>query len=359
MYTRLVIPIFILFSLLSCKKTVTNKVLEWKKENVNLSNLRTDSYAFYKDASSELFALSSDAKILYTYNISTGKLDSVVINNPNTEISFLICDQSSTALYGKTGYGKDKIYKFNYSLKTWEPLTNGAKDWETFGASVYYNGVNKKIGLFGGYGFFAVKNWIYEISPLSGQSWTEVYKNQDNSGTQGIAKASAKRLTYDKSRQKMYLLGGQGNYSGAQSEKSCNASSAPWATDIGVYCWLRDLWEYDFTTQTFKNIIPASTTDIPFDGPIAYDGTQNRILLMGGFTPPAKWDANYWKTNTFSIDLFEYSLSKKDGFKKMTVVTTALPNTTYANIGDSRLFFDQSLNKLIWINKMGIYTLTL
>ena len=50
------------------------------------------------------------------------------------------------------------------------------------------------------------------------------------------------------------MIDGAGNEDGNQFQSSCNLGQA-WASDVGVWCWLKDVWELDLATYQWTNIL--------------------------------------------------------------------------------------------------------
>jgi hypothetical protein len=305
-----------------------------------------------------------DASKIKIVDFKNKVTDSIIIATPINDLTILTVDRNTGKLFGRSGYGKDVVYQFNFTTRNWDRKVNGSKDWETFGATDFYNGVENKVGLFGGYGFFATKNWIYEadITANSTSNWTNTYANRDNSSTLGIAKATGKKVTYNRNRTKLFLSGGQGSYSGDQFSNACSTSTITWATDVGKYCWLNDVWEYDFNTKQFTNIVPLSNSSYPSEGLTAYDYDNDVLYLMGGRTPMATYNPSADTASNYSLKLYKYPMNGNPNktFYEVQTVSTALPSIHSVGVmGDPRLYYDGNLKSLIWITVQGIFTLKL
>jgi hypothetical protein len=336
----------------------------WVKFNFDPAVYNFGSNSSYDDSTSKLYMFNTGSTKLKIVDFRNGTTDSITIVSPITDLSILTVDRNSGKLYGRSGYGKDKVYQFNFTSRAWELKVNGLRDWETFGATDFYNGVDNKVGLFGGYGYFATKNWIYEadITSNTTTAWTNTYSNRDNSLTTGIAKATGKKVTYNRNRTKLYLSGGQGNYSGDQFSNACTTSSITWATDVGKYCWLNDLWEYDLTTKAFTNIIPLSNSTYPTEGLTAFDYDNDVLYLMGGRTPMATYNPSADSASTYGMKLYKFPLNNNPNkiFTEVQTNTAALPAYHSVGVmGDPRLYYDGRLKSLIWITVKGIFTIKL
>ena len=356
-------------SLIQIIKVLSTQVVDplknvWIKFNFDPSMYNFGSNSSYDDSTSKLYMFNRDATKIKIVNFQNLTTDSITITSPITDLSILTIDRRDGSLYGRSGYGKDKVYKFDFTTKSWVLKVNGSRDWDTFGATDFFNSVDNKVGLFGGYGFFSTKNWIYEaeISPNSTTSWTNTYSNRDNSSTSGIAKATGKKVTYNRNRTKLYLSGGQGSYSGDQFSNSCTTSTITWATDVGKYCWLNDLWEYDLTTKQFTNIIPLNNSTYPIEGLTALDYDNDVLYLMGGRTPMATYNPSADTASNYSLKLYKFPLNNNPNkvFTEVQTNNAELPlYHTVGVMGDPRLYYDGRLKSLIWITIKGIYTIKL
>lgn len=349
-------------SLISCAKVVELKQwgeekngsktkwikLSYAEDQVYLPSL----YSAYDDLNSTLYYVNKESNILYAHNIKTQKVVSFVIKNPIFRTSLI--SSRKDKLYGKSEFGRDIVYEFDFKSNEWINPTNGNGDYESFGHATYYNPIAHTVGFFGGYGFYQMKNFIWEIIPTKDQNWMLIQPDSDNSTSKGIARG-VKNTTYNKSGSKLYLYGGQGNYSGSQFDPTCTSSITPMPTTEGSYCWLRDLWVYDFNTRTFKNIISPFSDKLPLDGAMAYNEDNGVMYLMGGRKPPFSYPDH---TETiYDITLYKTPLNNIQ-FKPVKVDQTVLPsNQTLKTLGISVLYYDHMLKTLIWVNSKGIFLL--
>jgi hypothetical protein len=110
----------------------------------------------------------------------------------------------------------------------------------------------KQAGIYGGYGFNTVKSWVFEND---GTDWVE---RKPNPPIDSTPPKGGNIVSTNADGTKLYLFSGQGNYSGDELTGTCTLGS-PWATSGGMYCWLRDLWEFDLTLTSFKTSYQSIT----------------------------------------------------------------------------------------------------
>lgn len=70
--------------------------------------------------------------------------------------------------------------------------------------------------------------------------------------------------------------------------------------------YLSDTWSYDYSTNTWTNMNPASGPSARYGAGMAYDSTDDKIILFGGYTGSAysgeTWAYDY-STNTWTLKL--------------------------------------------------------
>ena len=133
---------------------------------------------------------------------------------------------------------------------------------------------------------------------------------------------------------------------------SCSLGS-PWATDVGTYCWLRDLWELDLSTYKFSQILPVNS--IPEEGAFCYDYINDVFYLFGGFSPTGNYSTNQSLPRTNNIYRFRRGIDSK--FVLITTLNT--PPAVATNADNGIAYFDVNNNRLIWARPDGIWALNL
>lgn len=328
--------------------------LKWEKIEFTTTELSYPSfYSAYDDSKNSLYYVNKDGNILYEHNLKIRSIKEHKIENPIYRT--VLISSRNGKLYGKSEFGRDAVFEYDFIQKKWINPTQGTGDYESFGRATYFNPIDKTIGFFGGYGYYKMKNFIWEVKPSAGQNWKLISPDKDNSASKGIARG-VKNTTYNKSGSKLYIYGGQGNYSGNQFEQTCTSSITPMATGDGSYCWLRDLWEYDFKTRKLTNLISAFTDKLPLDGAMAYDEDRDKMFLMGGRKPPFSLPDH--SDTEYNLTLYSTSIKSPIQFKEIKVKQTVLPqNESIKSLQISVLYYDHKLQMLVWVNSKGIFLL--
>ena len=156
----------------------------------------------------------------------------------------------------------------------------------------------------------------------------------------------------------MYLFSGQGSNNGDQFASSCSLGS-PWATDVGMYCWLRDLWEFDLTSNTFKRILGVNDQSIVKEGSVTYDYTNNTFYLIGGYTPSGNYAMNVNNYgNSWVNDVYRFRVGIDNGFSKIQLNGT-YPSVPNNSIGNGVSFYDSKNSRIIYVRRDGIWSINL
>jgi hypothetical protein len=240
------------------------------------------------------------------------------------------------------------------STSTWTQIGSGSNDSESFGAQFFWNPTNNKTAFFGGYGFFAVKNWIWE----NNGTWSNPYVNNSLCNLTNPPKGGGGFALGAPGSNKLYKFSGQGSCDGNQFASSCSLGS-PWSTDVGTFCWLKDLWQLDLSNYSFTNILPVNNGTITKEGLIVFDYLQNTFYIIGGFTPPSIYNSNFGNITNYEVGILRYRVGIDSGFSDMSISGTPPPSVSLNNLGASAAYFDGVNNKIIWARKDGIWAIDL
>lgn len=239
--------------------------------------------------------------------------------------------------------GRDYVYTLPISGGTWQYFGSGGFDAESYGSLSYWNPVTNHFGFFGGYGFYTVKNWVWEND---GTNWINTYVNNNGCNP---PKRISRSIAFNQNGDKMYIFSGLGSCSGDQFAGSCSLGS-PWPTDVGVYCWLRDLWELDLKTFQFTNILPVNSQSINREGAIAYDYINNTFYNIGGRAPTATY--NVYTPYTMNVSRFRKGIDQ--GFIDITINGTPPPADK-----DGNAVYDPIRRRILYARTDGIWALNL
>ena len=313
---------------------------------------RNSSYSF--DTTSGTYYSVNNGNIV-ALDLVNKTVSSISSTGGSSSISNAVYNYSDGKLYGHR-VGRDVVYSISTSGGAWTSVGTGSFDGNSYSSLEFYNSHDERVGFFGGYGYFAVKNWIYE-STASG--WINSFLNNSNCNSLNIpSKRIAGGIAPNKNFTKMYVYSGMGNCSGSQTATSCTLGSA-WATDVGVYCWLKDLWEYDFTNDQFTNILPYNHASIPLEGEFTYDYNRDIFYLLGGWTPSPTYQSGYGNTATNSNLVFRYDRGNNAaGFDTVNICGTPPPIGTINQTSGIGVF-DSPRDRILWLRTDGVWAINL
>jgi gliding motility-associated-like protein len=317
----------------------------WKllipKSNIDstLFNIR----AFGYDRANQCF-YSIMHQLILKYDLKTNRITSIPATNWPGDFTEFTYDYTNKRLLCWRG-GRDMIYAIPVTGGAWTAIGPGAIDREANNASSYWNPLNQQPGFYGGYGFNEVKSWVYEND---GTGWQERKTNPliDSTPPKGgnIVSSNADGT-------KLYLFSGQGNYSGDELTGTCTLGS-PWATNGGMFCWLRDLWELDLSTYKFQNILPVNNQSIKYEGALTYYYDKSRFYLFGGYQPTGDYATNQNLSNTNRTFYFRRGVDS--GFVEFGGegdVPPPMPKT----LSNSYNYYDPIARRMIWARYDGIW----
>jgi gliding motility-associated-like protein len=309
---------------------------------------RTNGYAF--DTATGVYYSVSGSTTLKV-DLVNKTITSLSQSGSQSSFSHGIFNYSDQKLYAHR-VGRDVVYNIPKTGGSWTVFGPGSNDANSYGSQPFYDAQNNRIGFFGGYGFYSVKNWIYE-STSSG--WINPYANNNNCNP---ARRNASGIAPSKDYKKMFIFSGQGNCNGSQTSTSCTLGNA-WASDVGKWCWLQDLYEYDFATNTFTTILPTGSSSISKEGSFAYNYDQDVFYILGGFTPPATWNASWSSSTSYTNTVL--AMDRGQGastFGSVAVCGTPPPVGTVSS-SSGMSFYDGPRDRIIWMRPDGIWALNL
>jgi len=299
-------------------------------------------YSFDKE-NRLIYLLNVKENWMYSYHIDTNIFTPIQVNNyPSFDRSgsFVFNPSSQTLQFWRSG--TDNVYEVSTNGGSISAIGDGSYNSQLYGSDAIYNGVTTNPALMNGYGFYTNKNAAYEL--LEGV-WVQTRDNSDNE--------PFKRETTiypNEDFTKAYIIDGQGNASGNQSESSCSIAGAlPWATDVGEYCWLRDLWEIDLSDWSIRSILPLNS-NFTSTGSFGYDYENNKFYSFGGFTPPTSYGQELEWTNTLKV----FNPNTESEWEDLEQYGEVPP------AGESFVsYYDNQLNRFIVCSSQGIWALNL
>ncbi|MFM8456414.1 MAG: hypothetical protein ACKOAK_06575 [Ignavibacteria bacterium] len=229
------------------------------------------------------------ALIVMAYDIDKDTVYEIPNTDAPQNLRTFTYDQTNDRLIAIRS-GRENIYALPVTGGAWTLIGKGGSDNESYNAGYFWNEKTNAFGFFSGYGYFSVKNWVWEYQ----DKWVNTIANNSNCGSTVPVKRANTLILGKPGENKVYFASGQGNCSGDQMDKSCTLGE-PWATDVGTYCWLKDVWELDLNTNTFRNIVPVNHPSFTKEGAITFDFDQRSFIKVGGYIPNAKYErGNDW-----------------------------------------------------------------
>ncbi len=278
------------------------------------------------------------------YDLKTNTVTSIPANNWPGDYTEFTYDYTNKRLLCWRG-GRDIVYALPDAGGNWTVLGPGFIDREANGSSNYWNPLKQQPGLYGGYGFNEVKSWVFEND---GIDWQE---RKPNPAIDSTPPKGGNIVSSNADGTKLYLFSGQGNYSGDELTGTCSLGS-PWATASGMYCWLRDLWEFDLSTYTFQNILPVNNQSIQYEGALTYYYDKTRFYLFGGYQPTGDYATNQNLTNTNKTFYFRRGVDSGFVlFQGEGAVPPAMPKT----LSNNYAYYDPVGKRMIWARYDGIW----
>lgn len=278
------------------------------------------------------------------FDLKNNTVSSINANNwPGDYTEFTFDNNNNRLLYWRGG--RDSVYALPAAGGSWTLIGTGAIDRESYGASSYWNPITQHPGFYGGYGYNQMKSWIYESTSAG---WI---LKKSNPAIDSVPAKGGDLVASNADGSKLYLFAGQGSYSGNELAGSCTLGS-PWATASGLYCWLKDLWELDLNTYSFKNILPVNSASIQYQGAVAYDYDKARFFLFGGFQPTGNYLQNQNLPNTNKT--FRFRTGKDTGFVEFTGQAEQ-PPAAIGNGLNGLAYYDPIAKRVIWARYDGIW----
>jgi gliding motility-associated-like protein len=305
----------------------------------NLFNIK----AFGYDKANQFLYSIIHQKII-RYDLKTNTVSSVPANNwPGDYTEFTYDYTNNRLLCWRSG--RDIVYTIPATGGNWTVFGPGTIDRESNGSSAYWNPLKQQPGIYGGYGFNAVKSWVFENN---GTTWQE---RKSNPAIDSTPPKGGNIVSTNGDGTKLYLFSGQGNYSGDELTGTCTLGS-PWATSGGMYCWLRDLWEFNLSTYTFQKVLPVNNQSIQYEGALVYYYDKLRFYLFGGYQPTGDYAANQNLANTNKTFYFRRGVDS--GFVEFQGegdVPPPMPKT----LSNHYSYYDPVGKRMIWARYDGIW----
>lgn len=302
-------------------------------------------FAFDRN-NSYLFTINATNHWLIRYDLLLKKVDTLSITNWNiipTRLDDLLFDSDNNRIIVCRS-GRDNLFAVSANGGAWIQIGNGNFDAESYGSTKFWNPLSDQVGFFGGYGFSSMKNWVYS----NNGNWQLILDNTSNCSPP----KGGSLLASNESGLKLFKFGGAGNCSGTQYEFNCPSGSG-WIVNGNTsgYCWLRDLWEFDLSNNTFRNILPMYSSGIPYEGALSYDYSTSTFYLVGGFKPNQN---DYVLVNK----IYKFKEGVDTEFIEIPQ-NASFPPSPNTNYGNGTAYYDDSNRRIIWARLDGIWAFNL
>jgi hypothetical protein len=329
---------------------VWTKLLD--KSSFPQSNLSYNTYTFDKERRT-IYMIHHSTSSIYAFDIDQLTFNRRVINQSITNYGTILYNPFRNTIQLWRA-GPDNVFEVSVNGGNLNQIVSGSSSSLHFGASPVFNGISKQAVTMFGYGFFRVRNSIDEVS---GNQW--VAKRADSS-TEPYRRNTVTVLP-NRDFSKVYFLDGFGNPSGNQREANCSISGGlNWASDVGKWCWLRDLWEHDFTTGVSTKILPVNS-NFSETGRFGFDYDTGTFYSFGGYVPPNVHNQSITWRNT----LRKYKPETDNGWIDVNQSGDIPSSGDLANWGAAAStdglvsYYDSTRRRFIIISSNGIWELKL
>jgi serine/threonine protein kinase len=176
--------------------------------------------------------------------------------------------------------GHGEVVAIDPTSKKTKSLGGGPVTRRHFKSQAYWNPITCRVGVFGGYGQFAVRNDRDEFDQNTGR-WIEVESNRI--GQDPWPREPAFPLVANPGGTRLFLVGGRGNSSGKQGDR---VPSLRWFD--GQFHFLDDIWELDLTQSTWRRLLPLGQLAPQKLRAAIYHPIVRGLLLFEGLEPSDK-----------------------------------------------------------------------
>jgi hypothetical protein len=146
-----------------------------------------------------------------------------------------------------------------------------------YGAKTYWNPITRRVGIFGGYGNFAVRNDRSEFDEKTGK-WIEI--EPDRSGDGPWRRDAELPLIPDATGRRIFVIGGHGSPTGKERERVPGLRGFD-----GQFHQLDDVWELDLERPAWRQLLPLGHFRFGRLRVAAYHPRLKGLLLIEGMRP--------------------------------------------------------------------------
>ena len=155
-------------------------------------------------------------------------------------------------LWGIEG-GRGEVFALNLETGKLRSLGGGPDTHRHYDAETYWNPVTQRVGVFGGYGNFAVTNERSEFDSAAGR-WVQI--EPDRAGPGPWRRSHNLPLVPDATGKRIFVVGGWGSPSGKQGEMARGLKDFN-----GKFHGLGDIWELGLEKNSWRCLLSAGPLD--------------------------------------------------------------------------------------------------
>ena len=197
-------------------------------------------------------AFKTDGLVLESVDMNQFTLEEKVIpGGPKADVSTILHPQTRE-LWAIEG-GRGEVFALNLETEKLHPLGGGPDTRRHYGARTYWNPVTQRVGVFGGYGFFAVTNERSEFDSAA-RRWVQAEPDREGPGP--WRRGLSIPLVPDATGRRVFMVGGYGNPSGKQGEMARGLKGFD-----GRFHHLDDIWELDLEKNAWRCLLSPGHLD--------------------------------------------------------------------------------------------------
>ena len=183
-----------------------------------------------------------------------------------------------------------------------------------------------------------------------------VYENIDNCNPP--KRSLAPFILGHPNKPHLFLVSGlSGNCSGNQREQYCKDGLSSSTNNLGNWCWLRDVFLYDYEKHAFTNIIGPHEESMTHEGIGAYDFDDDAMYIVGGHIPKVKERTYYSDTSYNSI--LRLRIGKDKRFNKVETITKGMKLYSWHEQHKYGAYYNPAHKSLVWLRNDGLWELEL
>jgi hypothetical protein len=197
-------------------------------------------------------AFKTDGLVLEAVDLNQLTLEVQVIpGGPKADVSTILHPRTRE-LWAIEG-GRGEVFALNLETEKLRPLGGGPDTRRHYGARTYWNPVTQRVGVFSGYGLFAVTNERSEFDSAAGR-WVQIEPDREGPGP--WRRGMNIPLVPDATGRRVFAVGGHGSPSGKQGKIVRGLKGFD-----GQFHQLDDIWELDLEKNAWRCLLSPGHLD--------------------------------------------------------------------------------------------------